>query len=239
MNNTIATYLLASLFIGLAFTARGEKTEVPDCNTLVVVGDLPVLYTQGEYPGYIDIEGSANDITSVWAQGVLTLIVNVMVNKDAPKSISICSDNLSTITLTGNSSFIVAGTMSMKEVTLSGTSNTSFTIPKLYADKIGISVTGNSSVKIDKVLGDELSVSALNESIAQIDGIHVGKVTAVAGDKSLVTLEGRCDEKNVVLIDWGTVDSKRLIESGSNTTSTKTRKKKSSDNKDIPQVNMP
>lgn len=210
MNKTAVRYIVAAMFVILGISARGERKEMPEFKNLVVVGNVTVFFTPGDYPGYIDMEGSGDGVTSVWGNSSLVLVIG----DKPPKAIRIRSRELSSVTLTANTTFISDGGMESENITLTGTDHCTFNIPKLSAEKIAICLNDKSSVNIGKTIGEKLSLSSMDNSSMEINGIEAETVSAVAGDKSVMDLSGRCGKKNMVLINGGIINTKGLIEDG-------------------------
>ncbi len=227
--------LLAAI-MAFGIQAHAEKVDIPEFGNLVVVGDVTVFFTQGDYPGYIDVDGSADGITTVWGDSSLVLVMG----NNPPKSIRITASELSSVTLTANTTFISEGEMKGEKLTLTGTDHCTFNVPNISAEKVAVSLSLESSANIRKVITEKLSFSVFSNSTAEISGIEAESVAAVSGDNSVMGLTGRCGKKNVVLINGGVVNTKGLIEDGATYVHKEAgvRKNDARNKKEIP-VNIP
>lgn len=203
-------YIITLISLALGLVAQAGRKEMPEFNTLVVVGNATVFLTPDDYPGYIDVDGSEESITSIWSDSSLVLVMN----SNPPKAIRISSRSLSSVTLTSNATFIADGEMEVQKMVLSGTDQCTFNIPRLTATNVSISLVNKSSITIGKAMNQQLGLSALGASTMDISGLDCGTVSAVAGDNSVINLSGRCGKKNIVLINDGVINTKGLIEEG-------------------------
>lgn len=227
-------YTATLIFLALGLAAQAGRKEMPEFNSLVVAGNATVFLASDDYPGYIDVEGPDESITSVWSDSNLVLVVN----GNPPTAIRISSNKLSMVSLSANATLIAEGGIEAQNLVLSGADQCTFKIPRLKAENVTVSLVMQSSIEMRKLVCRDLGLSITGNSSMDISGLECGKVDAVAGDNSVINLSGRCGKKNIVLINEGVINTKGLIEDGVSYVS-KDMKESNSSPKTSISVNIP